>query len=101
MPNTYRMLNKAYLATAKVSCVISATRTKIAHGIWLLKNVVPVCSNGLDDSFHANDLSPQDCRILELLRLKQVRNQQAQELAHQRHIEWQQEIKDIQESYRY
>ena len=49
---------------------------------------------------HDGELTPQDSRILELLRLKQLKNREAQERAHQRHLEWQQEIRDIQESYR-
>ena len=48
-----------------------------------------------------DELSPQDIRILELLTLKQQKFQQAQEIAHKRHLEWQQEIKEIQESHRY
>jgi len=47
-----------------------------------------------------DELSPQDIRILELLTLKQQKFQQAQEIAHKRHLEWQQEIKEIQESHR-
>ena len=46
------------------------------------------------------DLSAHDCRILELLSLKQQRLQAAQDKAHQFHLAWKEEMDSLRESNR-